>query len=295
MLTLVGDPATFLVGSAIGLSFVDYLRMVSLGGVLAVLAVVPLLPLLLPKIWATRVTLPPERPPVTIERPGFLALSLLVLVIMVALFLIGESLPIHIVPPQVAIIGAALALLVVYGVRIEPVGEVIRDVDWKTIVFLGAIFTLVQAFIKTELLQGLSIQLYDWFGADLMSVAFLSLAGIGVLSSLLANIPVVAAALVTVIGYLVAAEAVPEIALAAGFTDWPNATLPVFVAMMFGGTLGGNATLIGASANVVAVGICVAHGQRVTFMQFLRIGLPIAVVQLLVGALYVWALASMLG
>ena len=295
MLTLVGDPATFLVGRAIGLSFTDYLRMVSLGGLLAVLAVVPLLPLLLPKIWATQVTLPPERPPVTIEQPGFLALSLLVLVMMVALFLIGESLPTHIVPPQVAIISAALALLVVYAVRVEPVSEVIRDVDWKTIVFLAAIFTLVQAFIKTELLQGLSIQLYDWFGTDVMRVAFLSLAGVGILSSLLANIPVVAAALVTVIGYLVAAEAVPEIALAAGFTAWPNATLPVFIAMMFGGTLGGNATLIGASANVVAVGICAANGKRVTFMQFLRIGLPIAVVQLSVGALYVWVLASMLG
>ncbi|HRD90795.1 MAG TPA: SLC13 family permease, partial [Accumulibacter sp.] len=55
MLTLVGDPATFLVGSAIGLSFPDYLRQVSLGGLLAVLAVVPLLPLLLPKVWAARV------------------------------------------------------------------------------------------------------------------------------------------------------------------------------------------------------------------------------------------------
>ena len=295
MLTLVGDPATFVVGSAIGLSFVDYLRMVSLGGLLAVMAVVPLLPLLLPKIWATRMTLPHERPRVTIERPAFLVLSLLVLVIMVILFLVGESLPNHIVPPAVAIIGAALALLVVYGARIEPVGEVIRDVDWKTIVFLAAIFTLVQAFIKTELLQGLSIQLYGWFGTNVMPVAFLSLAGIGILSSLLANIPVVAAALVMITGYLVTAETVPEIALAAGFTDWPNTTLPVFVAMMFGGTLGGNATLIGASANVVAVGICVAHGKRVTFMQFLRIGLPIAVVQLSVGALYVWVLASILG
>ncbi|MFZ4537278.1 SLC13 family permease [Propionivibrio sp.] len=294
MLTLVGDPATFLVGSAIGLSFLDYLRMVSLGGVLAVLAVVPLLPLLLPKVWAARVTLPEERPPVPIERPGFLVLSLLVLLLMVTLFIVGESLPTRIVPPQVAIIGAALALLLIYGARIEPVGEVIRDVDWKTILFLGAIFTLVQAFIKTELLQGLSIQVYQWFGADLMPVAFVLLAGIGVLSSLLANIPVVAAALVMVTGYLVVAGAAPEVALAPGFVNWPTATLPVFVAMMFGGTLGGNATLIGASANVVAVGICAAHGSRVSFMQFLRIGLPIAALQLTVGALYVRALAAIL-
>lgn len=295
MLTLVGDPATFLVGSAIGLSFIDYLRMVSLGGLLALLAVVPLLPRLLPEIWSARVTLPAKRPPVTIERPAFLALSLLVLAIMVVLFLVGESLPNSIIPPQVAIIGASLALLVVYGARIEPVGEVIRDVDWKTIVFLGAIFSLVQAFVKTELLQGLSIQLYHWFGDDFMPVALLSLAGIGVLSSLLANIPVVAAALVMTTGYLVAADVVPEIALASGFTDWPKATLPVFVAMMFGGTLGGNATLIGASANVVAAGICAAQGKRVTFMQFLRIGLPIAAVQLSIGALYVLALDAILG
>jgi Na+/H+ antiporter NhaD/arsenite permease-like protein len=295
MLTMVGDPATFLVGSAIGLSFTDYLRMVSLGGLLAVLAVVPLLPWLLPKIWATRVTLPAERPPIAIERPAFLALALLVLLIMVVLFLVGEYLPTRIVPPQVAIIVAALALLLVYGVRIEPVGAVIRDVDWKTLVFLGAIFTLVRAFIKTELLQGLSIQIYQWFGTDLLAVAFLSLAGIGILSSLLANIPVVAAALVMITGYLVAAQAVPEIALAPGFVNWPNVTLPVFVAMMFGGTLGGNATLIGASANVVAAGICASRGRHVSFMQFLRIGLPIAVVQLSVGALYVWVLAAMLG
>ena len=288
MLTLVGDPATFLVGRAIGLSFIDYLRMVSLGGLLAVLAVVPLLPLLLPKIWATQVTLPPDRPPVTIEQPGFLALSLLVLVMMVALFLIGESLPTHIVPPQVAIISAALALLVVYAVRVEPVSEVIRDVDWKTLVFLAAIFTLVQAFIKTDLLQGLSIQFYHWFGAQFTLVALVTLAGIGAIGFVVANIPLVAASLVTVIGYLVAAEAVPEIALAPGFTDWPNITLPVYVAMMFGGTLGGNATLIGASANVVAVGILRKRGYTVTFRDFMSIGIPFTVAAVLAGCALVW-------
>ncbi|HOW74823.1 MAG TPA: SLC13 family permease [Candidatus Competibacteraceae bacterium] len=293
MLTLVSDPATFLVGRAIGVSFIDYLRMVSLGGLLAALVVVPFLPRLLPQVWSVRATLPPSVR-VAIKHPAFLVLSLLVVLLMVALFIIGESLPTRIVPPQVAIIGASLALLVVYGVRIEPVGEVIRDVDWKTLVFLGAIFTLVQAFVKTELLQGLSIQFYDWFGTRFTLVALVTLASIGTIGFVVANIPLVAAALVMITGYLVAAEAVPETALAIGFTDWPNATLPVFVAMMFGGTLGGNATLIGASANIVAVGICASHGRRVSFMQFLRIGLPITVVQLLVGALYVWVLASIL-
>jgi len=118
----------------------------------------------------------------------------------------------------------------------------------------------------------------------------LILAGVGMLSSVVANIPVVAAALVMTKGYLVAAEAVPEMALATGFTDWPVAVIPIFIAMMFGATLGGNATLIGASANVVSAGICASHGQRVSFGRFMRFGVPITVAQLVVAALYVLAM-----
>jgi Na+/H+ antiporter NhaD/arsenite permease-like protein len=125
-------------------------------------------------------------------------------------------------------------------------------------------------------------------------LALIMRAGIGMLSALLANIPVVAAALIMTKGHLVAAEAVPELALAASFTEWPTATIPVFVAMMFGATLGGNATLIGASANMVAVGICAKEGERVSFMRFMRYGLPITLVQLGLGALYVLALTALL-
>lgn len=293
MLTLVGDPATFLVGSSVGMSFGQYLRQVSLGGLLAVLAIVPLLPLLMPQIWQKQTAIPPQKPPPAIQRKGFVVLALGALGVMVVLFLFGELLPTRIVPPAVAIIGATLALLVIYGVHVEPVDNVLRDVDWKTLVFLGAIFCLVQAFTKTGLLQGLSLQLYAWYGAQFTQVALLLLAGIGVLSSLLANIPVVAASLIMTKGYLVAAEAVPELAMAGGFTDWPAATVPVFIAMMFGATLGGNATLIGASANIVSVGICASQGERVTFGRFMRYGVPITVVQLALGAAYVLVMIAL--
>ena len=290
MLTLVGDPATFLVGSSIGMSFVQYLQKVSLAGLLAVLVVIPLLPWLMPQIWNARVELPPAAAATRIDRPAFVALTLAILALMVGLFLFGENLPTRIVPPAVAIIAASLALLLVYRVHIEPIDDAFQAIDWKTLVFLGAIFCLVEGFIKTGLLQGLSLKLYGWFGTEYALVALALLAGIGVLSSLLANIPVVAAALVMTKGYLVAAEAVPEIALGAGFSDWPAETLPVFIAMMFGGTLGGNATLIGASANIVSAGICATQGERVTFMRFLRFGLPITIAQLAVATLYVIAI-----
>jgi Na+/H+ antiporter NhaD/arsenite permease-like protein len=290
MLTLVGDPATFLVGSSIGMTFGHYLQKVSLGGLLAVLMVIPLLPVLMPLIWRARCTLPTEKVKAPIEHPWFVALALCVLGLMVALFFIGERLPTPIVPPAVAIIGATLALLVIYSVRIEPLDNVIRDVDWKTLIFLSAIFCLVQAFSKTGLLQGMSITFYNWFGTNFVLVALALLGSIGAMSCLLANIPVVAASLVMTKGYFVVAEAVPDAALAAGFTDWPAATLPVFVAMMFGGTLGGNTTLIGASANIVSVGICEKHDQHVSFGRFVRYGLPITLAQLVLSAIYVMGL-----
>jgi Na+/H+ antiporter NhaD/arsenite permease-like protein len=294
MLTLVGDPATFLVGSSIGMSFVSYLQKVSLAGLLAVLVIVPLMPKLLPEVWNAQIELAPAAPLPPVRRPVFAGFALVVLAIMVTLFLVGEELPAHLGPPAVSILAATLALLVIYGARIEPVENVLRDVDWKTLVFLAAIFCLVQAFTKTGLLQGLSIRLHGWFGTEFALVALALLTGIGLLSAVLANIPVVAASLIMTKGYLVAAEAVPEAALAAGFTDWPAATVPVFIAMMFGATLGGNATLIGASANIVSVGICAREGERVSFMRFMRYGVPITLVQLAVSALYVLAMYGLM-
>jgi len=100
----------------------------------------------------------------------------------------------------------------------------------------------------------------------------------------------VAASVLMVKGYFIISHAVPEEALGAGFADWPLPTLPVFVAMMFGGTLGGNATLIGASANIVSGGICAAHGKPIRFTTFLRYGLPVTAAQLTVALLYVCGL-----
>jgi Na+/H+ antiporter NhaD/arsenite permease-like protein len=290
LLTLVGDPATFLVGSSIGMTFGQYLRKVSLGGLLSILVILPLLPLLMPDLWRARRTLSPRESEKPLQRPWFALLALAVLGVMVGLFLFGEDLPSHIGPPAVAIIGASLALLVIYGAKVEPVDNVLRDVDWKTLVFLTCIFILVQAITKTGVLQVFSLKLYEWFGTEYTLAALSLILGIGLLSSLMANIPVVAASILMVKGYLVAVEAVPDAALGAGFTDWPAATIPVFVPMMFGATLGGNATMIGASANIVSVGICARNGKPITFAGWLRYGLPITACQLAASALYLLAL-----
>jgi Na+/H+ antiporter NhaD/arsenite permease-like protein len=294
LLTLVGDPATFLVGSSIGMTFGEYLHRVSLGGVIALLIIVPLLPLLMPDLWRLRRPLPPRMPPRKFERPIYAALSLAVLLMMVALFILGDRLPARLLPPTVALIAGALALLIGYAARFEPTDDVLRDVDWKTLLFLGCIFCLVQAVTKTGLLQAMALKLNASFGAELTLVALTMIAAIGLLSSLLANVPVAAASILMVKGYLVAAEVVPDAALGAHFTQWPAATIPVFVGMMFGATLGGNATLIGASANIVSAGICARRGKPVTFATFMRYGLPITVAQLTASAIYVLVLSRVM-
>lgn len=295
LITLVGDPATFLVGSSIGMTFLQYLRWVSLGGLLAVMVCIPFMPWLLREVWQTRRELPAGLVPGPLQQPMLCALSLLVLAVMVLLFLFGERITIPIVPPAVAIIGATLALLVIYGAKVEAVDKVLQDIDWRTLIFLICMFCLVEAFNKTGILQGISQHLYGWFGTNLIAIALFLLVMVGAASSLLANIPIVAAMLLMVKGYLVTAELVPELALAANFNAWPPNLMPVFVAMMFAGTLGGNATLIGASANIVSAGICATHGKPVTFMAFMRYGLPITVAQIVVSSLYVLGLFYVVG
>ena len=295
LLTLVGDPATFLVGSSIGMTFTQYLQRVSMGGLLAVLILIPLMPRVMGEVWRIQRDVPATFQPEPLAHPVFAVVSLLVLGVMVVLFLVGEQLPRPVVPPAVAIVGASLALLAIYSAKVEPVEHILKDIDWKTLIFLMCMFTMVQALTKTGILFSLSQNLYQSFGVNLLVVGLVMLAGIGTASSLLANIPVVAASILMVKGYFVMAELVPEEALGTLFTDWPAATLPVFVAMMFGGTLGGNATLIGAAANVVSAGICAAHGKPLSFATFLRYGVPLTLCQLAVSALYVLILSYVIG
>ena len=287
LLTLVGDPATFLVGSSIGMTFTQYLQKVSLGGLLALLVIIPLLPRLMKDVWNVQRTLPDDIKVKPLERPWFAAFAILVLVVMVLLFLFGEQMPGNIMPPGVSIIAATLALLVIYAAKVEPLTNVLKDIDWRTIIFLTCLFCLVEAFSKTGILQNFSQSLYTWFGTNLILIALVVLVGVGFTSSLLANIPVVAAMLLMVKGYFVIAELVPDLALDPLFTDWPRGVIPVFVAMMFSATLGGNATLIDASANVVSTGICASKGKPVSFAAFMRLGVPFALCQLIVSALYV--------
>jgi len=108
------------------------------------------------------------------------------------------------------------------------------------------------------------------------------------LSSVIPNIPLVVAMVPMLKEYLVTANlAGPEL-LSQGFAGQvPPETFPLFAAMMFGATLGGNGTLVGASSNIVAAGIAEQHGKSISFQTFLAYGLPMMTLQLITIAGFV--------
>ncbi|HET6184886.1 MAG TPA: SLC13 family permease [Acetobacteraceae bacterium] len=287
LLTLVGDPATFIVGNAIRLSFADYLSLLSAGGLLAILAVAALLPLVFRLTWRER---QPERetvalPPIT--RPFALAACSAVLAVMIALFMFGESIDPPVSPPAVAVIGSGFVLLIAFTTKLDSVREILRDVDWETLLFFICIFVLVGALDRTGVIGALGNSMGSWLGTNLLVASLVLLFGIAVLSSVIPNIPLVVAMVPLVKQYAIGAGLATQAEMAAGYGHIPASVLPLFFAMCFGATLGGNATLLGASSNIVASGICAQAGRPISFLTFLRYGAPIALMQLVVTGLYV--------
>lgn len=288
LLTLVGDPATFIVGNAVNISFIDYLGRLSLGGAIAVATIVFMLPYLFPKIWRKELENLEQLPHPEINHPRILTLGIVLIAFVLLFFVIGEMLPIPIAPAAVALLGAALALLLSHHSKIETVNHILRDVDWSTLIFFMCIFVIIGGLEKTGVVSGVSGILAYILGQNIALGAIVLLFLVGLLSSVVPNIPLVVAMVPLLKEYVVnVGLAAPEI-LQPGFEgDLPPEVLPLFYAMMFGATLGGNGTLVGASSNIVAAGIAEVHGRRISFKTFLHYGIPVMLVQLVTAALFI--------
>jgi Na+/H+ antiporter NhaD/arsenite permease-like protein len=288
LLTLVGDPATFIVGSSINMTFIDYLKTLSLGGAIAVLAIVATLPFLFKKIWHTELPNLDTLPHITINHPRMLLLGSGIVLLVLVFFVVGETLPVPISPATVALLGAALCLLLAHHSKIDSINNILRDVDWSTLLFFMSIFVLIGGLQKTGVVSSASSVLAVLLGKNIALGSILLLFSVGLLSSVVPNIPLVVAMVPLLKEYLVNAGLVgAEILNPNSTAPLPPAVLPLFYAMMYGATLGGNGTLVGASANIVAAGISEQHGQPIAFRRFLAYGLPTMGLQLVVLATYV--------
>ncbi|HBB30471.1 MAG TPA: transporter [Cyanobacteria bacterium UBA8803] len=288
LLTLVGDPATFIVGDAVNISFIDYLLRLSLGGAIAVLTVVVMVPFLFSKIWHKELDNLNQLPHPQINHPRVLTLGGFIVAFVLLFFVIGETLPVPISPAAVALLGSALALLLAHQSKIDTVNNILRDVDWSTLIFFMSIFVLIGGLEQTGVVSSISGILAAILGQNIILGSLLLLFFVGLLSSVVPNIPLVVAMVPLLKQYLVNVGLVGPEVLSSGFAgQFPPEVLPLFYAMMYGATLGGNGTLVGASSNIVAAGISELHGRRISFKRFLHYGIPVMLMQLVTAALYV--------
>jgi Na+/H+ antiporter NhaD/arsenite permease-like protein len=271
--TLVGDPPNIIIASPANadLAFNDFL--VHLAPiVLVLLAVFCLLcRLLFRKAFtydaerAASVMALNEREAIT--DPGLLAKALVVLLVVVAAFVLHPWL--HYDPAVVALLGAGLLILIT-KVTTE---QALEEVEWPTLLFFAGLFVMVGGLVETGVIKDVSEFAAEQTEGQLPLAAMTLLFGSGVLSAIVDNIPYVTT-MSPIVGDLVASHGSDG-----GVLWW---------ALALGADLGGNATAIGASANVVALGIAARQGQPIGFWEFTKYGLVVTAVTLALCAPYIW-------
>ena len=269
--TLVGDPPNIIIASRANLTFNDFLVHMTPVILVVLAAFVGL------ALWMFRADLraKPEHAEAlaamdedaAITDRRMLTASVVVLVAIVVGFLTQRQTGLS--PAVVALLGAGVLIL------LSPlrVGELLKEVEWETLAFFMGLFIIVGALVRVGALEALASRIADLTGAAVAPTLMVVLGGSAVASAIIDNIPFVTA-MTPVVDSLIATNP----ALGTDGALW--------WALALGADLGGNATLIGASANVVIVGIAAKNGITITFGQWLRYGIPTAVLSIAICAPY---------
>jgi Na+/H+ antiporter NhaD/arsenite permease-like protein len=176
--------------------------------------------------------------------------------------------PLGLEPGSIALLAAAVLLLL----SRLPVEEVLRELEWPTLFFFVGLFMLVEAVVHVGIIDALATALFDLTGGDptVTSLGLLWLSGVA--SGIVDNIPYTAT-MIPVVNQLAAAGLPIE---------------PLWWSLALGACLGGNATIVGASANVVVANMAGRAGHPITFQGFLKYGLAVAFVSMTMASLYVY-------
>ena len=267
--TLVGDPPNIIIGSRAGLTYMEFLA--NLGPIAMIVLILFLVMARL--LFRSDLVADPRRVAEVmdldereaIRNPALLIRSAVVLVVVTTGFLFHAVL--HYDPSVVALIGAGV-LLALSGLRF---GDLSRDVEWGTLVFFMGLFVMVGALVEVGAIDSLARAAADLTGGRPLLAVMLILVVSAVLSGIVDNIPYVAAM-------------APVVASLSG--DLGGDVL--WWALALGADLGGNATAVGASANVVVLGIADRSGYPIRFVDFLKYGGLVTVMSIAVSAAYLW-------
>lgn len=269
--TLVGDPPNIIIAAEAGLSYMDFL--VNLLPIVLVLLLVFLA--MARPMFGSALAFHPDRVAEVMELderealvPGpLLPRALAVLGIVTVGFLLQGQLEYN--PSVVALLGAGVLLLLAGS---DP-DRYLAEVEWHTLAFFMGLFVMVGALVKTGVIEDLAARVVDLTGGSLLEATMLILVVSAIMSAIIDNIPFVATM----------APLVAQLA-----SSIHGDTTVLWWALALGADLGGNATAIGASANVVALGVAERSGFKIRFTEFLRYGVPVMVVTVSISGVYLW-------
>ncbi len=266
--TLIGDPPNIMIGSAAGYSFFDFILydapavVIILAAVLVVFYFMYGRKMHVDDEHRSRIMELDEHAQIKNQR--LLKQSVVMTALVVVGFMAHGALGLE---SCIIALGAAGIIMLISGESIE---EALSNVEWTTLSFFAGLFVIVGALAETGVIGMLANGLIDMTGGNVFITMLVLLIGSAVISSFLDNIPFVA----TMIPILLAMEAT-------GMD-----VTPLWWAVSLGACLGGNGTLIGASANVVLSDISKKHGYEISFATFFKTGFPIMLLTILIAGVY---------
>jgi Na+/H+ antiporter NhaD/arsenite permease-like protein len=271
--TLIGDPPNIIIGSRMGKDFNDFL--VHLGPIAALALAAYLLyarMLFGRELREATTALEPDdiERLVAAERriadPALLRRSLGVMALIIAGFLAARTL--HLEGATIAIAGAVVLMIIAR----EDVHEILRSVEWSTLFFFIGLFIVVGAVVDAGIITALAEGVRELTQGNLTATTIVVLWMSAVLSAIVDNIPytITMIPLIQDLGRAMPVE-------------------PLIWALALGANFGGNATVVGASANVVVAGMSEARGHPIPFAHYLRYGVPATLLTMAIATVYVWA------
>lgn len=254
--TLIGDPPNIMIGSAANLSFVDFLKNTGIAVALVIVFMIVMMRFVYKKEIEVEgldtskiMNLDPNK---SITDKPLLIKGVVVIVLVILGFIFHDQIGME---TSVIALTAAAIMLIIGGVNVD---NAIQDVEWTTIAFFMALFVVVGGLTETGVIKQVAAVIIERTAGHPVMMMLILLWASALLSSFLNNIPFIA----TLIPLVLALKA-----------DGMDAE-PLWWAISLGACLGGNGTMIGASANVVLSDISTKHGYPITFKSYLRVGMP---------------------
>lgn len=280
--TLIGYPPNILIGSATGLTFLEFLF--NLGPIVLIIMVflVIFLYLFYGKALKTtpelreRVMLFKESDSITDYR--LLKECLIILILVIAGFIIGEHY--HIRPGTTSMVGAAILLVITNigtsrKVQSNRVHEAFIEVEWGALFFFMGLFVIVHRVEQSGVLSFLGTKLMDATGGNPAVTAYSKLWISAFVSAAIDNIPFVA-------------TMIPLVESMTQSIGGPENMRPIWWSLALGACLGGNGSLIGAAANVMVAGLGERAGHSISFLRFIKIGVPVMLVTIVIANIYLY-------